>query len=52
LNPEVKYLRVAKYHNNLTADLIDIANACGVESFELLNKSHIRMRKAIDIVNI
>lgn len=52
LVPEVKSVRVANYHRNLTIDLIDIAHACGVQSFEHLNESHIRVRKSIDIVNI
>jgi glutamate synthase domain-containing protein 2 len=42
LVPSVKSKRVANYHRNLTKDLIDIAHACGVESVEFLNSSHIR----------
>jgi glutamate synthase domain-containing protein 2 len=52
LIPEVKSVRVFNYQKNMNKDLMDIAHACGVESFEHLNESHIRYPKKIDIINI
>lgn len=52
LIPEVKSVRVFNYHKNMNKDLMDIAHACGVESFEYLNESHIRYPKRIDLINI
>lgn len=45
LVPEVKAVRVANYHKNMTHDLMDIAHACGVRSFENLNETHLRKNK-------
>lgn len=52
LIPEVKSVRVFNYHKNTHKDLMDIAHACGVQSFEDLNSSHIRYPDRINIVNL
>lgn len=51
LVPENKSVRVMQYHKHLTEDIMSIAHSCGVSSFDLLTKQHIRNVK-IDINNI
>lgn len=52
LIPKEKSERVFHYHQNMNKDLMDIAHACGVESFEHLTKKHIRYPERITIKNI
>lgn len=49
LVPDDKFIRVFNYHNNLTKDLIDVAQSCGVKSFEYLNENNIRYIQHIHI---
>jgi glutamate synthase domain-containing protein 2 len=52
LVPSDKAERVYYYHKNMNKDLMDIAHACGVESFELLTTEHIRYPEKISIKNL
>jgi glutamate synthase domain-containing protein 2 len=45
LVPENKAERVYNYHKNLTRDMMDIAHACGVQSFDMLSNEHIQYKK-------
>jgi glutamate synthase domain-containing protein 2 len=46
LDPEIKAVRVYNYHKNMMKDLIGIAHSCGVESFEDLKPSNLRVYNA------
>lgn len=52
LVPENKSVRVAQYHKNLTEDLMGIAHSCGVSSFDLLTKQHVRNVDRINVKNL
>lgn len=49
LNPEEKSVRVYSYHKNLEHELTNIAHSCGVKTYDLLNKKHIRKNELINV---
>ena len=52
LDPEKKSIRVFNYHANINKDTMEIANACGVSSYDELKLKHIREISHIKIKEI
>jgi glutamate synthase domain-containing protein 2 len=52
LIPENKYIRVYNYHKTLTKELMELANSCGVQSFDYLNSKHVRYNQKLQIKNL
>lgn len=49
LDPQEKSVRVFNYHKNLEHELTNIAHSCGVKTYDMLSKKHIRKNELIQI---